>query len=407
MAAYRRTRPPMPPPVPVGAVLKKQIRAVALAASLLLVPSAGAAQDSSESGIPDPAEIPIALMVDMSSGQTLYAREADRRFIPASITKVMTTFLAFELMDEGKLFPRQVFTVSDTAFDKWNRVGSTMFLSEDARVTVDQLLHGITTVSANDGSVVLAEGAAGSVDAWVRMMNAKAREIGMQDSHFGTPNGWPDEGRTFVSARDLAILAEAMIARHPAKFQHYVGQPGYEYNGIAQVNHDPISGKVHGADGIKTGFTNEAGYGFLGTAKRDGRRLIMVVAGADRGAIRNRASRRFMEWGFEAFDRRALFPEGAVIGTAQVQDGDAASVDLVAKAPIAISLPADIDPEIAMTLEYKGPLRAPIRRDEVVAHLSIQIEDMPPVSVPLYPAAEIERAGILARIVNGFRGIFT
>ncbi len=365
------------------------------------------AQDVRESGTPEVAEIPIALMVDMNSGQTLYARDPDRRFIPASITKVMTTFLAFELMEKGKLSQQQVFTVSDTAFDRWRRVGSTMFLSQDSRVTVDQLLHGITTVSANDGSVVLAEGAAGSVDAWVRMMNEKAREIGMQDSHFGTPNGWPDEGRTFVTAQDLAILAQAMIARHPSKFQHFVGQPGYEYDGIAQANHDPITGVVRGADGIKTGFTNEAGYGFLGTAARDGQRLIMVVAGADRGSIRNRAARRFMEWGFDAFDQRTLFADGVAIGTARVQDGDMGSVELMARGPVEISVPADNDPEIAMTLNYEGPLRAPISRDEVVAYLTIQIEDMPQVSVPLYPATDIERAGILARIVNGFRGIFT
>ncbi len=164
--------------------------------------------------VPTAQEVPIALLADLGSGQILDARDPDRRFVPASVTKVMTTFLAFELIGEGKLNPGQVFTVSHDAFREWARKGSSMYLADGQRVTVDQLLHGITTVSANDGCVVLAMGAAGSVDKWVALMNAKAREIGMTDSHFGTPNGWMDDGRTYVSARDLFRLSRAMIARH-------------------------------------------------------------------------------------------------------------------------------------------------------------------------------------------------
>ncbi|HCI62017.1 MAG TPA: D-alanyl-D-alanine carboxypeptidase, partial [Erythrobacter sp.] len=219
------------------------------------------AQRVPDAAIPSEADAPIAYLLDATSGQVLYQREIDRRFMPASITKVMTTFLAFEWIDEGRLLRERIFGVRPETFRQWHRKGSTMFLAEDARVSVDDLLHGVTTVSANDGAVVLAEGAAGSVEDWVAAMNAKAREIGMANSHFGNPNGWMDEGRTFVTARDLGTLAQAMVVRHPTKYRHFVGAQGLEYNGIEQRNHDPITGVVPGADGIKTGYTNQAGFG--------------------------------------------------------------------------------------------------------------------------------------------------
>ena len=164
-------------------------------------------------------EVPIVLLVDATSGQVLYERNADRRFAPASITKAMTAFTAFELMEEGRLDPRQTFTVRPETFEEWSRKGSTMYLPHDARVTVDELLLGIMNVSANDGAVVLAEGAAGSLHEWSALMNAKAREIGLRDSHFNTPNGWMDEGKTFVSARDLARLARRDDRAAPAEIR--------------------------------------------------------------------------------------------------------------------------------------------------------------------------------------------
>ncbi|HBK16779.1 MAG TPA: D-alanyl-D-alanine carboxypeptidase, partial [Erythrobacter sp.] len=292
------------------------------------------AQRAPDAAIPSEADAPIAYLLDATSGQILYQREIDRRFMPASITKVMTTFLAFEWIDEGRLLRERIFGVRPETFRQWHRKGSTMFLAEDARVSVDDLLHGVTTVSANDGAVVLAEGAAGSVEDWVAAMNAKAREIGMANSHFGNPNGWMDEGRTFVTARDLGTLAQAMVVRHPTKYRHFVGAQGLEYNGIEQRNHDPITGVVPGADGIKTGYTNQAGFGFLGSAERDGQRLVMVVAGSPGGRERRRAARQFIEWGFRNFDSRVLFAPNARIGTARVQEGGAGTVGLTTPRPL-------------------------------------------------------------------------
>lgn len=361
------------------------------------------AQETIEYGVPSVNDAPIAYLLDVTNGQVLFAREADRRFMPASITKVMTAFLAFEWMEEGRLFPQQVFTVRPETWRRWHRVGSSMFLPEDARVTVDELIHGVTTVSANDGAVVLAEGAAGSLEDWLAAMNGKASEIGMANSRFGTPNGWMDEGRTFVTARDLGTLAETMLRRHPSKYRHFVGAAGMEYNGIAQRNHDPISGVVDGADGIKTGFTNQAGFGFLGSAQRDGRRLVMVVAGSPNGRARNRASQEFIEWGFQAFESLGIFRPSQRIATARVQGGGAPEVWLEARRPVNVDILAGTDPSVSLSVRYEGPLQAPIVKGEKVAELVVEVEGMTEYRVPLLASSDVPQATILQRVFNGFR----
>ena len=371
-----------------------------LATALLTAPLGAQRPAAVAPAIPSEYAAPIAYLLDAGSGQVLYQREIDRRFMPASITKVMTTFLAFEWMEEGRLFPQQVYSVRPETFRTWHRKGSTMFLPADARVTVDDLLHGVTTVSANDGAIVLAEGAAGSVEDWVAAMNAKAREIGMADSHFGNPNGWMDDGKTFVTARDLGTLAQAMVTRHPSKYRHFVGMKELSYNGISQRNHDPISGTIRGADGIKTGYTNQAGFGFLGSAQRDGQRLVMVIGGSPGGRERRDASRQFIEWGFANFESRLLFPESARIGSARVQQGGADAVGLVARGPLRIAVPRGENPDITLALSYEGPLQAPIAKGEEVAELVVSIAGMPEHRVPLYASEEVLEATLVQRVFN-------
>jgi D-alanyl-D-alanine carboxypeptidase (penicillin-binding protein 5/6) len=329
-----------------------------------------------------PSELaPIALLVDLSSGQELTERDADRRFVPASITKVMTLFVAFELLDSGKLSPAQIFTVRPETFEEWHNKGSRMFLPRDARVSVDELLIGIASVSANDGSIVLAEGATGSVDGWIDLMNAKARE--------------------------LVTLARAIITRHPEKYARYFGRKGYTYNGIAQANHDPMIGVVEGADGMKTGFTNEAGYGFLGTAERGGRRLVMVVAASKTGRDRKLAARELIEWGFNRFETQPLFSPGAIVGAAEVQNGGQSEVALAAPAAIKATFPAGRTSSVKLTIHYEGPLQAPVRQGERIAQLEIEVDGLPPSRVPLVTAAAVEEAGVWRRLVNGLTGIFS
>lgn len=373
----------------------------------LATASAAGSVASSPATIPAPSEAPIAMLFDMSSGQILVQRDVDRRFVPASITKVMTLFLAFELIDQKKLNPDQIFTVRPETFEVWHNQGSRMFLPRDARVSVDDLLMGIAAVSANDGAVVLAEGAVGSVDKWVALMNAEARALGMRDSHFGTPNGWPDEGRTYTSARDLVTLARALITRHPNEFARYIGREGFAYNGIAQPNHDPMIGAVKGADGLKTGFTNEAGYGFLGTAQRDGRRLVMVVAAVDTGAKRKLAARELMEWGFASHTVRHLFNAGSPVAAAEVQDGETGNVGLIAQGTINASFAVGTQPNVKLTVRYEGPLQAPIAKGEQVAELEILVDGQPPSRVPLVTDRAVAKAGPFQRLLNGLKALIS
>ncbi|WP_271438716.1 D-alanyl-D-alanine carboxypeptidase family protein [Pontixanthobacter luteolus] len=351
-------------------------------------------------------EAPVALLVDMTSGQTLFAKNEDRRFIPASITKVMSAYVAFEMIKSGELDLRQQFTMSPAVATDWYRTGSTMFLEEGEAVEVDLLLKGITSVSANDASAVLAEGAAGSVDQWVNRMNETAAKLGMRNSHFGTPNGWPDGGKTFTTARDLELLAKAMISRHPDLYARYFGKEGLRHNGFAQANHDPISGRVDGADGIKTGYTNQAGNGFLGSAAREGTRLILVLAAVDDEPARGNAARKMIEWGFAGYDRQSVFTGGQTIARAQVQNGEASLVGLKTAADVSIAVPiGDTAPRVVSVL-YDGPLEAPIRSGERVARLTISGGNMPPANIELYAAEDVAEAGHFKRISNAFESWF-
>lgn len=357
--------------------------------------------------VPRADEAPVALLVDITSGQVLHARNPDRRFMPASVTKVMTLYLAFDLIQQGKLDPAKVFVMSPTVAREWRRKGSSMFLDVGERVRVDDLLLGIANVSANDGAAVLAEGHAGSVKGWTHLMNATARRVGMNDSHFGTPNGFPDEGRTFTTASDLVRLARAMVTRHPEKFRYYIGRRGFDYKGIAQVNHDPLIGRVIGADGIKTGFTNESGFSYLGTAERNGQRLVLVLGGVENGRLRARIARAYLEWGFSAFEHRRLFAPQAVVGEARVQNGDARNVALIGKGPLAVNLPRGSGGKLAATIRYEGPLRAPIAEGQEVAVLEVTVPGIAPARIPLYAADTVKIAGPLDRVINAVAGLFT
>ncbi len=357
-----------------------------------------------------PAEldrVPIALLIDLNSGQVLYQKEANRRFLPASITKVMTLYTAFEMISRKQLNTSQQFPMSEQAFKQWHRVGSTMFLDRSMNTTVNDLLLGIANISANDGCVVLGEGAAGSVPNWIALMNAEAGKIGMNDSHFGTPNGWMDEGETYVTAHDLAALASAMITQHPELYHRYIGHETLTFNGITQNNHDPILGRLEGADGIKTGFTNQAGYGFLGSAQRNGRRLVMVIAGADRGQDRAKAARALMDWGFAAFASTPLYKTGETVGEAKVQGGAVRRVRLVAPMAYAASQPIGSAGPVSTKIVYEGPLEAPVAKGSIVAWLEVRSGSATTSRVPLVAGEGVGRAGLLARLRNGLMEPFS
>jgi D-alanyl-D-alanine carboxypeptidase (penicillin-binding protein 5/6) len=351
---------------------------------------------------PVPQDVPVALLVDLSSGRTLFARAPDARFVPASVTKVMSAYTAFKLIDSGDLSPDTMVEVSEEVGKKWGGEGSSMFLKAGDRVTVGQLLLGVTTVSGNDAAVMLAMSAAGSMDKWLAMMNANAAELGMKNTHFGTPNGWMDEGHTYTSARDLVLLADAMTTRYPDLYHRYFGHKRMAYQNVQQVNHDPVTGVVEGADGIKTGYTRQAGYNVLGSAEREGRRLVVVIAGAPTPRARNQTARDLLEWGFAAFPADELVPEEAVVGTARVQGG--ASLRVALRTTRAVVTTGGDRP--TLTLRYSGPVEAPVAEGQPVGMLRVAVPGQAAHDVPVVAAEAIDRANWLQRLRNGLVGIF-
>jgi D-alanyl-D-alanine carboxypeptidase (penicillin-binding protein 5/6) len=351
------------------------------------------------------ANIPVILLVDLDSGQTLFERQADLRFVPASMTKAMTAYVAFDQISQGRLRSEQTFTVRPQTYAEWHGKGSSMNLLSGESVSLDALLHGITTVSANDAAVVLAEGAAGSAADWVASMNSQAVQLGMTNSHFATPNGWPDKGATYISARDMVRLGDAIITRHGDLYQRYFGKKQFTWNSVSQQNHDPTIGVIPGADGIKTGHTAEAGFNFLGSAQRAGRRLIMVVGGAKSEEERTAASRALLEWGFTAWHTRPLYAPGMRVGEARVQSGNFGRVDLLTARPIAAVLPGSEGKLTSLRIVYRGPLEAPLAKGQNVAELEIRVAGLPPSRVPLITARAIGKAGPLDRLRNGLMGL--
>lgn len=395
------------------------IRAVSLGAaawlSLAAVPPASGQEAAPE--VPDPAtirgpapvssQIPVALLVDLSNGQHLYARDIDRRFMPASVTKVMTAFTAFRLIDEGRILASTPFLVSRELEEQWSGEGSSMFLKAGERPTFGELLLGATTVSGNDASVALALASTGSVRAWVELMNRNAADLGMANTRFGGANGFPDEGQTFTTARDLATLGAAVVTRYPGLYRRYFGNPTLTWRGLTQSNHDPVTGKVAGGDGMKTGFTSEAGYTVIGSASRNGRRLVVVLAGSPTARLRDEAARDLLEWGFANFALRRLAGRGVTVGQARVQQGDAPQVPLRTAQAVVLAHPVGQNGNPPrLTIRYSGPLQAPIAEGDVVATLLIEAGSMPAFEVPLEAASDVGEAGVLDRLVNGLAGLF-
>ncbi|CAN5479783.1 D-alanyl-D-alanine carboxypeptidase family protein [soil metagenome] len=380
------------------------------AALILLV----AAQPLGAEAPPYTSEAPIAYMKDLSSGAVLYDKGGEKRMPPASLAKMMTAHVAFRLIQKGELKLDQKFTVRPETWQKWHgpQAGSTMFLAVGEQVSVNDLLHGIVTLSGNDACVVLAEGIAGTEEAFVALMNQEAQRMGLTDSHFGTSNGWPDEGVTYVTARDLAKLAEATILETPDLYKRFYATTSFTWGktmggtDITQANRNPILGRIAGADGLKTGHTDEAGYGFTGSAQQEGRRLVMVVAGLGSFNSRIQESVRFMDWGFRAWKAKPLFKKGAQVETADVQLGSATKVALVAPRDMAVTLPRTASTNISVKVIYTGPIKAPIAKGQEIAQLVISTPDTPAQIMPLVAGEAVGKAGIFGRLWNGVKSLF-
>ena len=357
---------------------------------------------------------PVAYMVDLSSGAVLYSKDANRRMPPASMAKMMTVHVAFDMIKKGELKLDQMIEVRPETWKKWHgpAAGSTMFLSTGEKVSVENLLKGIVTLSGNDACVVLAEGISGTEEAFVQRMNDAAKRIGLANSLFGNSNGWPDEGRTYVTAQDLAMLAKATIENHPDLYKRFYALKEFTWGktlgsnaDITQANRDPLLGRVAGADGLKTGHTDEAGYGFTGSAEQNGRRLVMVVAGLDSFNGRITESVKFMDWGFKAWTAKPLFPKGKRVETADVQLGDAATVGLVAPRNLAVTLPAGAAANMSVKVVYDGPVKAPIKAGQHIADLVVTTPETGAQTMPLVAETDVGEVGFFGRLWAGLKSL--
>ena len=275
-----------------------------------------------------------AIVVDWDTGTVLFEKNADEPMHPSSMSKLMTVYMLFDALKNGSVKLDDEFPVSEKA---WRMGGSKMFVDLGAKVKVEDLIQGIVVQSGNDACIVVAEGLGGTEEAFAEKMNQKAKEIGLEHSTFKNATGWPDPEH-LMTARDLSILARRTIADFP-QYYHYYGEIDFTYHGIKQGNRNPLLYKDLGADGLKTGHTDEGGFGLTGSAKRGDRRLIMVLNGLPTMKSRFEESERVMEWGFREFDNYTVFKKDAAVSEAEVWLGDQAMVPLVTESDLKVTLP--------------------------------------------------------------------
>jgi D-alanyl-D-alanine carboxypeptidase (penicillin-binding protein 5/6) len=339
-----------------------------------------------------------AILIESETGTVLLEKAADDPVPPASISKLMTVYLVFEKLKHGEIKPDDTLPVSEKA---WRMQGSKMFVHVGDRVRVDDLLRGVIIQSGNDACIVLAEGIAGSEEAFADQMTQSAHEIGLTHSSFKNATGWPDPGH-LMSVRDIATLSQHIITDFP-DFYPLFSETEFTYNNIKQGNRNPLLYKNMGVDGLKTGHTDEAGYNLAASAMRNGRRLILVVHGLHDVNERSQESERLIEWGFREFDNATVARAGQAIETAPVWLGTAAEVPLTVASDVKLTLPRSARRKLTAAVRFEGPLPAPIHKGDGVATLHIEAEGMPPMDIPLVAAADVQRLGIMGRVAANLR----
>jgi len=332
---------------------------------------------------------PHAILIDADGGSVLFEKGADDLIPPASLSKLMTAEVVFNLIKQGKIKPTDEFIVSTTA---WRRGGapshtSSMFIPIHSKVSVDDLLHGVIIQSANDACIALAEGISGTESEFAELMTKRARELGLMKSTFGNSNGLPDP-RQLMTARELAKLARYIIETHPQYYKYY-SEREFTWNKIRQQNRNPLLAMNIGADGLKTGFTKEAGYGLVGSAVQNGLRLIVVVNGLRSEKERADEGKKLLEWGFHNFQSGLLFADGQEIAQAKVYGGAKGHVPLVAPKEVRLMVPRGSREKILARVVYTGPVRAPVRQGQTVGALKVWRGEFLVLEVPLQAAESV------------------
>nr|WP_246337336.1 D-alanyl-D-alanine carboxypeptidase family protein [Azospirillum oleiclasticum] len=334
-----------------------------------------------------------AILIDQTTHTVLFEKNADQRMPPSSMSKIMTMYMVFEALKEGRLSLDHTLPVSERA---WRMQGSKMFVELNNVIKVDDLIKGVIIQSGNDACIVLAEGLAGSEPAFAERMNQRAKELGLTGTNLVNSTGWPDPNH-YMTARDLSILAEHLIEDYP-QYYHYYSMREFTYHGIKQGNRNPLLYRNIGVDGMKTGHTDAAGYGLTASAERDGRRLILVVNGLPSMQARADESARLIEWGFREFDTYALFKAGDTIEQVDTWLGASDKVPVTVASDLKVTLARADRPNMKVSLVTESPVPAPIRKGDRVGKLVISGPGFPTKEVPVVAATDVEKLGVFGRI---------
>ena len=343
-----------------------------------------------------------AVILDFETGDVLFSKNGDEAMPPASMSKLMTALMVFEALEDGRFDLDTSLPVSENA---WRRGGaasgsSTMFLDVNSRAEVGDLIRGIIVQSGNDACIVVAEALGGTEENFAQMMTERAHELGLESASFANATGWPDPDHR-ISALDLARLARHIIETYPQYYDIY-SETEFTYNGIRQYNRNPLLGVFDGADGLKTGHTEESGYGLVASAERDGERRIVVFNGMESNRARADESERLMRAAFSEFSTVELVEAGEVLGQAEIYLGVAPSVELRAADSLSFGLHRRDRDGISAELVYEGPLHAPVQEGDVVGQLEVTLPDGREMSVPVEAAQSVARKGAMGRAGAAF-----
>jgi D-alanyl-D-alanine carboxypeptidase (penicillin-binding protein 5/6) len=332
---------------------------------------------------------PHAMLIEAETGSVLFEKQADALVAPASLAKLMTLDVVFDELKLGNIKLTDAFVISEHAWRKGGAMshGSTMYAVLHSKVKVEDLLRGVIIQSGNDACIALAEGIAGNETAFIRLMNDHARELGLTKSYFTNVDGLPDP-RMRVTARELAMIARHIVLTYP-EYYHWFGEREFTWNKIRQYNRNPLLAMDFGADGMKTGFTNEAGYNLVGSAVQNGIRLIAVVTGLKNPKDRADEGRKLLEWGFKNFDSRLLFAEGETVAEAKVYGGAQGHVPVVAYGPVKLMVPRAGGERITAKMVYTGPVKAPVREGQPIGQLQVRRGDARVLEVPVHAAEDV------------------
>jgi serine-type D-Ala-D-Ala carboxypeptidase (penicillin-binding protein 5/6) len=346
-------------------------------------------------------DAPTAILIEASTGSVLFEKNADELRAPSSMMKLMTAEVVFHAIQQGDVKLTDEYHVSENAWRKGGAPagGSTMFAAIHSKISVDDLLHGAIIQSGNDACMVLAEGIAGNERAFAEMMTQRARELGLARSTFANSNGLPDPGNK-MTVRELATLARHIIQTYP-EFYKLFGEKEFTWNKIRQQNRNPLLNSLEGADGLKTGYTKEGGYGMVGSAVQNGVRLIVAVNGLEDPEDRAAEAKKMLEWGFRNFEFRTLFAADQAIGYAKVFGGESRSVKLASSEPVKVMVQKSGSDKLIARVIYSGPVRAPIEAGQPIGSVKVWRGGNVAVETPVYAMESIGRGSTMRRAIDG------